>query len=96
VHAFVHLVTEGLVVEGSNVSWFNPARGRGLIVGDLLNQTIDKVVAKAHWDDSLEVLGKTNVLDSPLLSGVFNLQLSLISSTAKVENNLDLLGRADR
>jgi hypothetical protein len=95
-HAIVHFIVEGLVVEGSDIAWFDPARGGGLIVGNLLNETIDEVVAKTHWNNSFEVLGKTNVLDGPLLSRMFNLQLSLISSTAKVKHNLDLLGRADR
>ena len=66
--AVIHFIVECLVVKGSNIGWLNSARSRGLVMGDLLEKAISNTVAKTHWNNSSEAFGKTNVLDSPLIS----------------------------
>lgn len=95
VHAVVHLVVVGVVVEGADVGWLDAAGSGGLVVGQLLENVLARAVAKAHGNDSLGGLGKADVLDDPFLSGTFNLELSLISSAADVKDNLELFGGAD-
>ena len=63
-----------------------------MVTGQLLNETVFNGISDAQGNDSFEALRKTDVLDVPLVSGAFNLNLGFIASTAEVENNLQFLG----